>query len=75
MGGKKPRQRQVDLPDLAEVHRVVQRAQPLHFVRRQRQRRIRAKARPFFGRKQVIGRIVPLLEIVLEIGGFDVLRS
>ena len=58
MRGQEPRQREVDAPDFVEIDRVVQRAQPLHFVGGQRQRRVGSEVRPFLRRKEPVGRIV-----------------
>ena len=46
MRRQQPRQRQVDAPDLVEIDRIVERAQPLDLVGRQRQRRVGAELAP-----------------------------
>src|SRR5690606_38194744 len=60
MRGKEPRQRQIDAPDLLQIHRVVQRAQALHLVLGQGERRIGPECSPFLGRENAVRRKLTL---------------
>ena len=58
MRRQQPRQRQIDAPDLVEVDRIVERAQPLDLLGRQRQRRVGAELGPRSAREETVGRVV-----------------
>ncbi len=56
MGRKQPGQRQVDPAHLVEIDGIIERAEAMHLVGGQRQRRIGAEVRPLLGREEMIGR-------------------
>ena len=64
MRRQKPRQREIDAPDLVEIDRIVERTQPPDFIGGQCERRIGTEMRPFLGREEPVGGVIGVAEVI-----------